>query len=151
MFQFTRPQGARHHGMHETRCGRWFQFTRPQGARHNFMLGIISCEVSIHAPARGATGGVVEFLAIKCFNSRARKGRDGEYGWWHPEVGVSIHAPARGATENFTDRINQQLFQFTRPQGARRALQVSCMFACGVNSRAREGRDPTKGDDMSGV
>ena len=55
--------------------------------------------VSIHAPARGATGarrGCEE--GAPRFNPRARKGRDS----WRGDVTairvVSIHAPARGAT-----------------------------------------------------
>ena len=54
-----------------------FQFTRPQGARQKWVKTIVCC---------------------KCFNSRARKGRD--------DNRVCILAI-------------RQRFQFTRPQGAR--------------------------------
>ena len=54
-----------------------FQFTRPQGARQLGRVLDQPVVVSIHAPARGATGGR---------DSRAGAER------------VSIHAPARGAT-----------------------------------------------------
>jgi len=56
-------------------------------------------EVSIHAPARGATGPFKFQNAPKGgFNPRARTGRDTmetQFGWLSE---VSIHAPARGAT-----------------------------------------------------
>ena len=78
--------------------------------------------VSIHAPARGATGtcppggsGWSSFnpraregrdgyprrtiWGLTCFNPRAREGRDVTRGAWRgAQVVVSIHAPARGAT-----------------------------------------------------
>ena len=82
--------------------------------------------VSIHAPARGATiAGTIAPKLIsggRGFNPRAREGRDGvgskKRGWqrnW-----VSIHAPARGAT-----------FPCLHS-----GLQGMCF-----NPRAREGRD----------
>ena len=61
--------------------GRWadmFQFTLPRGERLDDAEDIVEVdEVSIHAPARGAT----QFLTDCC-----------EF------FSVSIHAPARGAT-----------------------------------------------------
>ena len=81
-----------------------FQFTRPRGARHAWKAGSI-----------------VE----KSFNSRAREGRDGRTA---VVIGiratVSIHAPARGATvaaEKAQTAV--EMFQFTRPRGARPAAQ----------------------------
>ena len=63
-------------------------------------------EVSIHAPARGATGIDNGYrLRKESFNPRARAGRDSDAiprDVWQRDV--SIHAPARGATYNFTLR-----------------------------------------------
>ena len=56
--------------------------------------------VSIHAPARGATR----------FNRRHRRGHR-----------VSIHAPARGATGRMAIDGLKEVFQSTRPRGARLA------------------------------
>ena len=55
--------------------------------------------VSIHAPARGATVGndLIVYGAMG-FNPRARKGRDLAFFRLGPVERVSIHAPARGAT-----------------------------------------------------
>ena len=61
-------------------------------------------------------------LLLPCFNSRAHRGRDPAKGRWQRQGGyVSIHAPTGGATRmtDFPSQIGR--FQFTRPQGARRA------------------------------
>ena len=98
-FQSTRPQGARPVMTTAHTMQGLFQSTRPQGARRR-RAGDAGHrrQVSIHAPARGATG-----------VARLR----------HKWIVVSIHAPARGAT---LPRYPAQLstkFQSTRPQGAR--------------------------------
>ena len=55
-----------------------FQSTRPRGARRQTVdLDIVFDEVSIHAPAWGATGSlIVRRVRDNCFNPRARVGRD---------------------------------------------------------------------------
>jgi len=100
-----------------------FQSTRPHGARHEVRTITSHLkQVSIHAPARGATRSqTLGNPELRRFNPRARTGRDvveqafGEayeafqstrpHGARHPVVAkkfaafmVSIHAPARGAT-----------------------------------------------------
>ena len=57
------------------------------------------------------------------FNSRARKGRDEKL---------------------IAQRTAYKLFQFTRPQGARRGLTLSWIMCPSFNSRARKGRDIAK-------
>ena len=124
--------------------------------------------VSIHAPARGATG-ISEVQEVhegfqstrprgarrrrtrpferwRCFNPRARAGRDGvlrvlmlvvhvsihapargatEPGErYHPVPTVSIHAPARGATQVHNAISVYFKFQSTRPRGARPASEA---------------------------
>ena len=99
-----------------------FQSTRPRGARQHEASASRSRQiVSIHAPARGAT--------------LERRG--------HLPAGiVSIHAPARGATAGMSNMRPLNLFQSTRPRGARRHGSDG-LFAArrGFNPRAREGRD----------
>ena len=142
-FQFTRPQGARPDTVDRIAKAYAFQFTRPQGARHwlglRFVVKMLSFnsrarrgrdqvaipsgpynDVSIHAPAGGATGlvsdaySVVRFqftrpqgarpvcLVLRSrrlsFNSRARRGRDPVVPDESIGDKVSIHAPAGGAT-----------------------------------------------------
>ena len=77
-------------------------------------------EVSIHAPARGAT--VVtcyRWMLLLCFNSRSREGSDGIEIQRLMEIDVSIHAPARGATGTILFDRRPSMFQFTLPRGER--------------------------------
>ena len=103
-------------------------------------------DVSIHAPARGATKFQrlqfpnVEFqstrprgarlhavcgcVSIKRFNPRAREGRDEPRESDANNNPVSIHAPARGATTRIRKSRQVLRFQSTRPRGARPALSL---------------------------
>ena len=99
-------------------------------------------EVSIHAPARGATPGpCVLHAAFEGFNPRARARRDNDHlrgddmpASFNPRararrdsmemiarpiIEVSIHAPARGATIQRGDQFAAVEFQSTRPREAR--------------------------------
>ena len=124
-----------------------FQSTRPRGARPQCSPSMTrGVNVSIHAPARGATQRTIE-----------------------PECrgAVSIHAPARGATPSrrppnsrskacsFNPRAREGRdknrispasgscrFQSTRPRGARQDIfEPLRITLSGFNPRAREGRD----------
>ena len=87
--------------------------------RSLFRLNPYNCNVSIHAPAWGATKMAISYEDIRSFNPRPRMGGDavscvdlasGEFQSTPPHggrrglvllvgpVGVSIHAPAWGAT-----------------------------------------------------
>ena len=142
MFQSTHPHGVRH----ETEVGhrRWqvfqsthphgvrpicfeqawsileFQSTHPHGVRRTLLVLKIVVEVSIHAPAWGATlhydgthhtglvsihapawGATSYVISILILSS------------------VSIHAPAWGATDRATEREGEGEFQSTHPHGVR--------------------------------
>ncbi len=99
-FQFTRPRGARQDRFNDYEGFVEFQFTRPRGARQNLWYNVRRqprfnsraregrdvlykaireqpANVSIHAPARGATlQAPLRESSPSCFNSRAREGRD---------------------------------------------------------------------------
>ena len=76
-----------------------FQSTRPRGARLATAIGQQrSKNVSIHAPARGATSLACSMRTL---------------------APVSIHAPARGATSLLIWSLQVGTFQSTRPRGAR--------------------------------
>ena len=77
-------------------------------------------EVSIHAPAWGATWWLAQGEREKCFNSRARVGRDSR--------------PSRRGRGAYG-------FQFTRPRGARHLGLPEHPPVHRFNSRARVGRD----------
>ena len=103
-------------------------------------------------------------IFLRCFNSRARKGRDvtssrfSPHGGvsihapvkgataWHPQISgyflVSIHAPVKGATYRFINKRGDGVFQFTRPvKGATIRAPPHVLPTPGFNSRARKGRD----------
>ena len=99
-----------------------FQFTRPRGARHiSRHMSTPRFNVSIHAPARGATP---EFIAKSL------------------RLLVFQFTRPRGARLVVADtKKRSDEFQFTRPRGARQEQAYADVIADGFNSRAREGRD----------
>ena len=144
MFQSTRPRGARRAMLLILRVLTAFQSTRPRGARLQRFGARIDTLVSIHAPTRGATQAKAIYyrdfwfqstrprgarLFAKTpiakefsFNPRAHAGRDASKGLVLDIPGVSIHAPTRGATSAAAAFFAAELFQSTRPRGARRRL-----------------------------
>ena len=122
-----------------------FQSTHPHGVRPNMRIspGYIMM-VSIHAPARGATGwGIFALLTGSSFNPRTRTGCDE----WPlhgiaPCVNVSIHAPARGATPpGPLPRAPAAKFQSTHPHGVRRRRNTLRGGRPCFNPRTRTGCD----------
>ena len=97
-----------------------FQSTRPQGARHQ--------QKNIHLSNPG-------------FNPRARRGRDEKNAGDSGGPAVSIHAPAGGATLRPPFCLLTDLFQSTRPQGARLGSRFHESIFKRFNPRARRGRD----------
>ena len=84
-------------------------------------------QVSIHAPARGATMSPAAATAWKMFQSTPPRG--GRQPWLaeaDQRVVVSIHAPARGATRGAGDRLMPASpeFQSTPPRGGRLTMPV---------------------------
>ena len=133
MFQSTPPHGGRRVGSKRLSAGinLEFQSTPPHGGRpktSKICQGIPSV-VSIHAPARGATG-------CHCWPTSG-----------HSETRVSIHAPARGATFNVPDSAPQgaSVVSIHAPaRGATRPLKTlaersSCTWC--FNPRPRTGGD----------
>ena len=143
LFQSTRPHGARLSLINlaivyllgfnpRARTGRdvlsklrantsvQFQSTRPHGARHGLSdAGLIVDEVSIHAPARGATVLATGQFTINEFQSTRPHGARLLLLVADALTLVSIHAPARGATLSAPAIDASSGFQSTRPHGAR--------------------------------
>ena len=124
-----------------------FQSTRPRGARR---LGQVLANtlyfVSIHAPARGATG-FWFYLAggfLVSIHAPAR-GATPVIQYKADATSVSIHAPARGATASCGKRSRCPMFQSTRPRGARLRPAASQRRRNAFQSTrprgARQGRD----------
>ena len=97
-FQFTRPQGARREVIYNFVFLRGFNSRARKGRDTIGGRRLWLREVSIHAPARGATPPIERTAQV---------------------IAVLIHAPARGATMADHAPTRQATFQFTRPQGAR--------------------------------
>ena len=87
-----------------------FQSTLPRGERPRFSAVVgINFNISIHAPARGAT----DFTTSR----RLR-------------INISIHAPARGATLSIASITPTKKFQSTLPRGERPARgATSCTIS----------------------
>ena len=101
--------------------GLQFQSTHPHGVRQieDGKLAEDS-QVSIHAPARGATSGRAQTAT---------------------ELAVSIHAPARGATGAKSFVFASSVFQSTHPHGVRPMYRRTLHKVVGFNPRTRTGCD----------
>ena len=155
-FQFTRPRGARLALEGARAVDDEFQFTRPRGARQ-FVAHrrAAAADVSIHAPAWGATGTrrnlptrrLFQFTRPRgarqagcCLSDNVRLvsihapawGATREAHTRRRDDGVSIHAPAWGATPEGVCVRAYDEFQFTRPRGARRTNAVSPALEIGL-------------------
>ena len=143
-FQLTRPRGARHipcpllcrSRQVSTHAPAWGATYMDQsievsanvsthapawGATSRIFEGACPTHVSTHAPAWGATAGDGgSGTGNRSFNSRARVGRD-----------IKLAIPG--------GQVN--MFQLTRPRGARLICVVGQGQLWGFNSRARVGRD----------
>ena len=75
-FQFTRPRGARPVGLEFQASNSGFNSRAREGRDALGLADHKRADVSIHAPARGATSFPPPFPEVRRFNSRAREGRD---------------------------------------------------------------------------
>ena len=181
-FQSTRPYGARRARRRQFNRSPSFN-PRARTGRDVTSVAVESQQyrVSIHAPVRGATSGVsanaplavfqstrpygarpmstMNVCDARCFNPRARTGRDRDSVVANVRARVSIHAPVRGATRSMstsdsscrvsihapvrgatesgviTSRSTDR-FQSTRPYGARRHRITTCMLDADVSIHA---------------
>ena len=147
-FQSTRPRGARLHASFSCSSARAFQSTRPRGARQSRCgCGPQDVSVSIHAPAWGATAlpplarkvAAVSIHApawgatriplrrtrgTRCFNPRARVGRDAAVCARLAELLEFQSTRPRGARHPTFRRLDAfNAFQSTRPRGARQPME----------------------------
>ncbi len=120
MFQSTHPQGVRQGISSRPETILRFQSTHPQGVRQLLMVYFLMPEVSIHAPARGATTTHIAAPSISLsFNPRTREGCD-------------------CASLRFSSTIS---FQSTHPRGVRHIRKIINRIPKSFNPRTREGCD----------
>ncbi len=112
-----------------------------RGATHSSATSFVITDVSIHAPMRGATSTFKPSLCLLSFNPRAHAGRDartrtrlGYVGRFNPRA----HA-GRDNCRCYGGLF--QLFQSTRPCGARRSYAAVMSYRVCFNPRAHAGRD----------
>ena len=165
MFQSTRPRRARLTRARPSPESAPFQSTRPRRARQGGVGG--DCgggEVSIHAPAKGATWLAVLRAKSSCrFNPRAREGRDADFFFacmtglrFNPRARegrdasvastLSTHAgfnprAREGRDLRYPLQPREVMFQSTRPRRARLEHAAGDVAHLRFNPRAREGRD----------
>ena len=124
-----------------------FQFTRPQGARLSAARKNSSTACFNSRARKGRDGGARQNERQRqCFNSRARKGRDA------PSLSkdfieeFQFTRPQGARQGRRRRRRSRRGFQFTRPQGARLVLLEVRLVAVCFNSRARKGRDRARAE-----
>src|SRR5690606_11160680 len=145
MFQSTRPRGARHQQQAEGEDVMVFQSTRPRGARPGQPRDQIRPEnVSIHAPAWGATGmpwtapAYDDVVSIHAPAWGATAAADSV----RQARGASIHAPAWGATGRSPEGRRETDVSIHAPAwGATRVRRARHRCRQCFNPRARVGRD----------
>ena len=122
-FQFALPRGERPRRRSHPSGSARFQFALPRGERPRGAVPIaITPDVSIRAPARGATYSRNAYDDAIMVSIRApARGATYPFGLWEGLVTVSIRAPARGATRRVCGRGWVGWFQFALPRGERRS------------------------------
>ena len=79
-----------------------------------------SADISIHAPAKGATGnGGHAWFNGKISIHAPAKGATGSLGHHRIQQAISIHAPAKGATTAIRTKATTAIFQSTLPRRER--------------------------------
>ena len=152
MFQSTLPRRERHTGTHAVLDSMGFQSTLPRRERPDALVQIwAAIDVSIHAPAKGATQTGLSCPGIvSCFNPRSREGSDYGNGAEFAHNMVSIHAPAKGATlRNGWTWVRMFRFQSTLPRRERLGKEAPYPCPGCFNPRSREGSDYGNGAEFA--
>ena len=124
LFQSTLPRGERRQQVNDFCRDKLFQSTLPRGERPaGFYPGSPEPAISIHAPARGATGELPLLLLLVGISIHAPARGATRAPCAHTALcNISIHAPARGATQCGRACLNNRPFQSTLPRGERRGV-----------------------------
>ena len=143
-FQSTLPRGERHYSDAQDRYTENISIHAPaRGATSFDQLYRTVQSISIHAPARGATSGANLFFATFAnFNPRSREGSDALRFSSACFIYISIHAPARGATRrSWTVCLPGMYFNPRSREGSDLSKLAACNTALYFNPRSREGSD----------
>ena len=141
-FQSTPPRGERLFLVLASFLLSYFNPRPREGSDTRPVLIEIKANISIHAPARGATIYLHTPRMRPEFQSTPPRGERPKSGKTQTAVGtISIHAPARGATSLRFAPIEQRIFQSTPPRGERPAFRELLAVHWNFNPRPREGSD----------
>ncbi len=151
-FQSTRPRGARRRYRQAMSHASWVSIHAPAGgATSPAYRKTAQKRVSIHAPAGGATQEIEKIIQRSRVSIHAPAGGATWNVHFPPDRCKCFNPRARGGRDKMaaTDAIGTAMFQSTRPRGARhpksteRAKKVESF-----NPRARGGRDKNRRKDM---
>ena len=102
----------------------------------------LQIDISIHAPAKGATNGVCKGAQTPQFQSTLpRRERLTPHRFMLIPVRISIHAPAKGATHMSILFFKKYKFQSTLPRRERLSAVSGSLADPHFNPRSREGSD----------
>ena len=121
-FQSTLPRRERLLCDFTSLCVCHFNPRSREGSDDDVVCAFEDFEISIHAPAKGATRARIQSNAhTKNFNPRSREGSDDKLYASAGQFEISIHAPAKGATCRDMRYISTaRRFQSTLPRRERR-------------------------------
>ena len=105
---------------------------------------IYDADISIHAPAKGATDKRHDHTpSSKYFNPRSRKGSDRIYrAIFSKDFTISIHAPAKGATHGGLHGLAGSIYFNPRSRKGSDFWEVMpCVTSSNFNPRSRKGSD----------
>ena len=100
---------------------RWYFNPRTrEGCDHGELASEPVTHISIHAPAKGATGCQnMELRQCKISIHAPAKGATLAAFPKPLDIPISIHAPAKGATKFMQARVQEEIFQSTHPRRVR--------------------------------
>ena len=146
VFQSTLPRGERRPAWRRIILVRNFNPRSREGSAARYIRSVISPDIPIHAPARGAT--LLLPCSIPPFSISIHAPARGAtlYGLLSPsKIHISIHAPARGATVIVDPGVvgSTTISIHAPARGATIVWAIHMLFMCDFNPRSREGSDVT--------
>ena len=141
-FQSTLPRRERLYPVTRHHISAYFNPRSREGSDKTDWLIGVATEISIHAPAKGATHPNLKEFSSWCISIHApAKGATFSAQSCLLFLLISIHAPAKGATSSFPVICISALFQSTLPRRERLLHLCIYLLMFYFNPRSREGSD----------
>ena len=118
-FQSTHPRGVRRTICHDFHPPQGFNPRTREGCDHSLRGRVHNGQVSIHAPARGATKSATTRPWWQCFNPRTREGCDSLAHRRGYPLRCFNPRTREGCDQRYCGRAHKQRFQSTHPRGVR--------------------------------